>query len=125
MKKPVFFEPDSDTRKRMPVATGVMAYFPLALLIVSMVSRAGAEKHCGGRLGWAKHLSTDEPDAEVRHMLDFYLGLCEPIVPELGRLGPLATKAWRALAHLEREAEAEIVAYRATEALRRGGFSGA
>ncbi len=105
---PVFASTDSATRKLMPVATGCLAYFPDALLCVSFVSKVGNDKHNPGEpLHWAKEKSQDEPDAEVRHMLDFLRGDApDPGLEALGDLGHLASKAWRALAHLQRACDA-------------------
>lgn len=107
---PPFMSTDSATRKRMPVATGCMAYFPDALMCVAFVSKVGNDKHNPGEpLHWAKEKSSDEPDAEARHMLDGFRGL--PPDPGLELLGPKishkASKAWRALADLQRECDAE------------------
>lgn len=105
---PVFMSTDSATRKLMPVATGVLKYFPDALLCVAWISRAGNDKHNAGQpLHWAKEKSQDEPDCEVRHMLDYFRGLePDPGLEPLGELGHLASKAWRALAHLQRACDA-------------------
>jgi dATP/dGTP diphosphohydrolase, N-terminal len=106
---PPFMSTDSAVRKRMPVASGVLAYFPDALLCVAWISKVGNDKHNPGQpLHWAKEKSTDEPDCEVRHMLDYFRGLeADPGLEPLGELGHLASKAWRALAHLQRECDAE------------------
>jgi len=105
----VFMSTDSATRKLMPVASGVLKYFPDALLCLSWISRAGNDKHNPGQpLHWAKEKSTDEPDCEVRHMLDHFRGeKADPGLEPLGELGHLASKAWRALAHLQRACDAE------------------
>jgi len=105
---PPFMSEDSATRKLMPVASGVLNYFPDALLCVAWVSRAGNDKHNPGQpLHWAKEKSTDEPDCEVRHMLDHLRGVeADPGLEPLGELGHLASKAWRALAHLQRACDA-------------------
>src|SRR5258707_715754 len=97
---PVFMSTDSATRKLMPVASGVLGYFPDALLLVSWVSRAGNDKHNPGQpLHWAKEKSGDEADCEARHMLDAMRGVApDPGLEPLGELGHLASKAWRALA---------------------------
>lgn len=104
---PVFMSTDSATRKLMPVASGCLNYFPDALLCVSFISRVGNDKHNPGQpLHWAKEKSTDEPDCEVRHMLDWLRGeAADPGLEPLGELGHLASKAWRALAHLQRECD--------------------
>ena len=110
---PVFMSTDSAVRKRMPVATGCMAYFADALMIVAFISKVGNDKHNPGQpLHWAKEKSTDESDCEARHMLD-HLRKAPPDagLEELGDLGHLGSKAWRALAHLQRACDAERVRY--------------
>lgn len=121
---PPFMSTDSDVRKQMPVATGCMAYFPDALMCVSFISKVGNEKHNPGQpLHWAKEKSTDEPDAEVRHMLDHLRGLPpDPGLEPLGELGHLASKAWRALAHLQRACDAVRAAHAAPAPVERDPF---
>jgi hypothetical protein len=113
---PVFMSADSAVRKSMPIATGVLAYFPDALLLVAFISRLGNDKHNPGQpLHWAKEKSTDEPDCEVRHMLDGFRKLPpDPGLEALGQLSHKASKAWRALADLQRACDAERTAYEAT-----------
>jgi hypothetical protein len=112
---PVFMSTDSAIRKLMPVASGCLAYFPDALLLVSWISRVGNEKHNPGQpLHWAKEKSQDESDAEVRHMLDGFRGLPpDPGLEPLGSLGHFASKAWRALADLQRACDATRAEYEA------------
>lgn len=112
---PVFMSTDSALRKLMPVASGVMKYFPDAILLCAWISRAGNDKHNPGEsLHWAKEKSTDEPDCEARHMLDFFRDLPpDPGLEPLGRLGHLASKFWRAAAHLQRECDKDRAAYEA------------
>jgi hypothetical protein len=92
---------DAKVRKSLPLCTGVLDYFPDALLAVAAVSRAGNEQHNPGQpLHWAKEKSTDEPDALLRHLID------------RGKLDidgqrHSAKVAWRALALLQREIDAE------------------
>ena len=106
---------DSNTRKLMPVATGVLKYFPDALMVVAWISRAGNDKHNPGQaLHWAKEKSQDEPDCEVRHMLDLFRGIApDPGLERLGILGHAGSKAWRALAHLQRLCDAVRAEYEA------------
>ena len=101
---PIFMSTDSNVRKSMPVATGCAAYFPDALLCVAFVSKVGNDKHNPGQpLHWAKEKSQDEPDAELRHMLDAFRKLPpDKGLEPLGDLGHLASKAWRALGDLQR-----------------------
>ncbi len=100
---------DSAERKACPVASGVVAYFPDALVLVSRLSRIGNDKHNPGLpLHWAKEKSGDEPDALMRHLIDHLRG--EPPdadVEELGEHAHLTQVAWRALAMLQRACDAE------------------
>lgn len=88
-------------RKERPIYSGVLAYFPDALLEVAHCSYVGNEQHNPGEpLRWAKEKSQDEPDALVRHLL------------ERGKVDSdgvrhSAKVAWRALANLQREIDAE------------------
>lgn len=91
---------DPDARKGLPIATGVLDYFPDALAEVARCSVAG-RKHTGaGPMRWDRSKSGDESDALVRHFL------------ERGTLDTdgcrhSAKVAWRALALLQKEIEAE------------------
>lgn len=94
-------------RKQRPVFSGVLAYFPDAIMEVAYVSFIGNEQHNPGEpLHWAKEKSQDEPDACVRHLMD--------TVRE-GKFDTDGTRhsakaAWRALAKLQRELDAEKAA---------------
>jgi hypothetical protein len=106
---PIFMSTDSATRKLMPVDTGFNAYFPRAMKLVAFLSRAANEKHNPGQpLHWAKEKSTDEPDALMRHTLDEHQGMdaTETGLEALGKLCHKTQRAWRAMAALERAAEA-------------------
>ena len=99
--KPPLFPSDPAKRKRMPIATGVLDYFPRALAAVAECSVAGNKQHHDGTpLHWDKSKSTDEADALVRHLID------RGTVDSDG-IRHSAKCAWRALALLERELEAE------------------
>jgi len=90
-----------EERKGMPLASGVLDYFPDALLVVAEVSRVGNEQHHPGEpLHWDKSKSTDEADALLRHLLD--RGTYD--TDGLRHSGKVA---WRALALLQRELDAE------------------
>lgn len=92
---------DREARKNVPMATGVLDYFPDALAAVADVSRVGNMQHNPGQpLHWSKHLSTDHADCLLRHLVD------------RGKLDTdgmrhSAKVAWRALALLQMEIEAE------------------
>lgn len=97
---------EAQQRKNKPITTGVLDYFPDALLAVAEVSRVGNEQHNPGEpLHWAKGKSIDHADSLVRHLLD------------RGKFDTdgqrHSTKvAWRALALLQTELEAEQKALR-------------
>lgn len=99
--KDVHAPTDAAERKALPIATGVLDYFPDALLAVADVSKKGNEQHNPGQpLHWAKEKSRDEADALLRHLLD------RGKVDSDG-VRHSAKVAWRALALLQREIEAE------------------
>jgi hypothetical protein len=102
-----------EQRKALPLASGVLDYFGDALLVVAEVSRVGNEQHHPGEpLHWDKSKSTDEADALLRHLLD--RGTLD--TDGLRHSGKVA---WRALAMLQREldAEAEVTAQEALAAM--------
>ena len=88
-------ETDSELRKRTPIWSGVMQYFPNAIEAVARVSWKGNEKHNPGEpLHWARGKSMDQEDCIARHMINPY----EP--DEDGELH-IVHVAWRALAAAE------------------------
>lgn len=102
---------DSQKRKNSPVFSGVLQYFPDALLAVSQHSKAGNDKHNPGQpLHWSKGKSTDHADCIARHLID--IGPNWDLKdPETGSYHATAL-AWRALALLqiliEREKDKEM-----------------
>lgn len=87
-------------RKKYPLATGLLDYFPDALMEVAYASAVGNEQHNPGQpIHWAKEKSTDEADALLRHLRD------RGKVDTDG-VRHSAKVAWRALALLQREIEA-------------------
>ena len=59
---------NSQERKRMPIYTGVIKYFPKAIAELSKVSLIGNEQHHPDKpLHWDRNKSTDEIDALMRH----------------------------------------------------------
>lgn len=88
-------------RKERPLVTGVLDYFPDALLEVAHCSYVGNEQHNPGEpLHWAKEKSADEADALLRH-------LSKRGSYDSDGVRHSAKVAWRALALLQRELEAE------------------
>lgn len=61
---------DAKARKGIPLASGLLDYFPLALCAVAELSRVGNEQHNPGKpLHWDRSKSGDEADALMRHLL--------------------------------------------------------
>lgn len=90
----------SSERKQIPVATGVIDYFPSALIEVAKVSYAGNQQHNPGQpLHWERSKSNDHSDTIIRHFL-------ERGGFDTDGLRHSAKLAWRALALLQMEMEA-------------------
>lgn len=86
-------------RKKIPVFSGVMKYFPDALMEVAKVSYAGNNQHNPGEeLHWAREKGGNDLDALSRHLID------AGKIDDDGMLHS-AKIAWRALANLQREIE--------------------
>src|SRR4029077_19277946 len=91
----------SKERKALPIASGVLDYFPAALAAVADVSRAGNDKHNPGQpLHWSRGKSMDHADCIARHLLERGTVDAEDGLPHSAKL------AWRALALLQEELEA-------------------
>lgn len=92
---------DAAERKNLPIATGVLDYFPLALAEVARVSLEGNNQHNPGEpLHWAREKSTDHADCIARHLIDRGK-LDKDLMRHSAKL------AWRALAMLQTELEEE------------------
>jgi hypothetical protein len=89
----------AEERKKTPVYSGVLNYFPDAILEVAKVSYIGNQQHHPDLpLHWDRNKSTDELDALARHLI------------EAGKIDSdgirhSAKVAWRALANLQKEIE--------------------
>ncbi|HXI50420.1 MAG TPA: dATP/dGTP diphosphohydrolase domain-containing protein [Candidatus Saccharimonadales bacterium] len=93
--------PRVPARKAFPLATGCLDYFPDALAAIAEVSFVGNEQHNPGQpLHWDRSKSTDEADALMRHFID--RGTRDD-----DGMRHSAKVAWRALALLQKEIEAE------------------
>ena len=86
------FPQDSAERKTYPVYSGLLAYFPSALIEVAHHSYIGNDKHNPGQpLHHDRDKSGDEADAMLRHVMEAdYVGM-----------------AWRALALLQKHCESK------------------
>jgi hypothetical protein len=88
---------DSAERKEIPIYSGVIAYFPLALAAVARVWKRGNDKHNSGQpLHWSRGKSGDHPDCIARHLVDY-----ETIDPTTGEYEDAQSMAWRVLALLQ------------------------
>src|SRR5260370_10692427 len=90
---------DAKKRKDIPIARGVLDYFPDAIAAVAAVSRLGNEQHNPGQpLHWAREKSTDHADCIARHLI-------ERGTVDVDGSRHSAKLAWRALALLQTEIE--------------------
>lgn len=95
---------DDATRKNAPMARGCLFYFPAALFAVAQHSMESDKKHNPGNVDgphWARTKSSDHADCIVRHLID------AGAPGEKDRKYHLRALAWRALAMLQEECEAE------------------
>lgn len=89
----------TEDRKKIPVYSGVLKYFPDAIKEVAKCSYAGNEQHNPGTpLHWDRSKSGDELDALMRHLID--AGTIDT-----DGIRHSAKVAWRALANLQKEIE--------------------
>ncbi len=99
--KPMLLPTDAQERKQIPITTGVLDYFPLAIAEVAKCSWAGNQQHHPDKeLHWDKTKSTDHGDCIARHLVD------------RGKFDTdgqrhSAKLAWRSLALLQLELESE------------------
>jgi hypothetical protein len=92
-------------RKETPLASGVLDYFPAALAEIARVSKTGNDQHNPGQpLHWARGKSSDHADCILRHLVDRG-------TRDVDGMRHSAKVAWRALALLQEELEAEGAAY--------------
>jgi hypothetical protein len=93
---------DAKERKRFPLASGVLFYFPDALCAVAELSQIGNDQHNPGKpLHWDRSKSGDEADTLMRHLV-------QSGTRDKDGVRHSAKVAWRALALLQKEIEAEL-----------------
>lgn len=84
----------------MPIASGVLDYFPDAIAAIAEVSKLGNDQHNPGEpLHWSREKSGDHADCIVRHLM-------ERGMIDVDGARHSAKMAWRALALLQLELEA-------------------
>lgn len=92
---------DPKARKAIPLFSGVLRYFPDALIAVAECSQAGNDQHNPGQpLHWDRGKSKDQHDCLTRHLL-------EAGTVDSDKIRHSAKVAWRALAALQLEIEAD------------------
>ena len=81
---------EAKERKRIPVYTAFIKYFPDAMVEVATLSVRGNDQHnTPDKIWWDKSKSADELDSLMRHMLE----------------EDWVAVAWRAMANLQRECD--------------------
>lgn len=97
---PAALPTNSTARKRIPMCSGLLDYFPAALAEVAKVSFVANEQHNPGEpMRWAREKSRDQSDCIMRHLV-------ERGATDTDGLRHSAKLAWRALALLQEELEA-------------------
>lgn len=90
---------DAKARKSIPIYSGFLKYFPLAVAYVAQVSKRGNDQHNPGQpLHWDRAKSGDELDAAARHLLEAG-SFDSDGVRHSGK------NAWRSMANLQKELE--------------------
>lgn len=85
-------------RKNRPVYSGVLSYFPDAIMEVAYTSWVGNEQHNKGEpLHWAREKSTDQLDCAVRHIINHAKG---EVLDDDG-VYHLSKAIWRLMAELQ------------------------
>jgi hypothetical protein len=92
---------DRDIRKSAPMARGCLDYFPDALFEVANLSWVATQQHHPDKpMHWDKNKSSDEADCLLRHLV-------ERGTRDTDGIRHSTKVAWRALANLQREIDAE------------------
>lgn len=90
---------EATARKAIPIWSGFINYFPLAMVAVAECSMAGNEQHNpGSPLHWDRSKSGDEKDACARHLM-------EAGTIDTDGIRHSTKAAWRAMANLQKELE--------------------
>ena len=93
---------DAAERKKIPLWSGLMQYFPLALIEVAKLSYVGNQQHNPGEpLHWAREKSADQEDTLLRHLM-------EKGTVDTDGVRHIIKACWRCLACAELELEAVI-----------------
>jgi hypothetical protein len=103
---------DAAARKEYPIVTGLLDYFPSALLEVAHVSYIGNQQHNPGQpLHHARGKSTDQLDAMGRHLMERSASSDSNATFKLAKdekgMYTMAQAIWRLLAEFQIALEAE------------------
>ena len=97
--KPKLMPTDPKERKKIPLWSGLLQYFPDALVAVANLSYVGNEQHNPGEpLHWAREKSSDQEDTLLRHLM-------EKGTVDTDGVRHSTKMVWRALAILQLELE--------------------
>lgn len=92
---------DPAERNEIPMCTGFIDYFPLACAEVAKLSKAANDQHNPGEdMHWARGKSTEHRDKILKHLVDSG-------TKDSDGQRHSAKVAWRAMALLQEELEAE------------------
>jgi hypothetical protein len=93
---------NAEDRKTVPLATGLLDYFPDALVEVARVSYWGSKQHHPNeKVHWDREKSVDHADCLMRHFI-------ERGTNDSDGMRHTAKIAWRALAMLQLELEQQV-----------------
>lgn len=91
----------AESRKQIPIASGLLDYFPDAIRAIAYCSWVGNEQHNPGEpLHWAREKSADHADCALRHFM-------ERGTVDTDGVRHMTKAAWRVLALLQLELEAQ------------------
>lgn len=92
---------DAKARKAIPIYSGFVKYFPLAMAAVAELSLKGNNQHNPGQpLRWDRSKSDDEMDAQMRHIVD--MAAEGDNATDTDDMLHATKNAWRAMAHLQK-----------------------
>jgi hypothetical protein len=92
---------DPKERKKIPIYSGVLKYFPDAIAEIANLSWTGNNQHNPNEpLHWAREKSTDQEDTLVRHLM-------ESGTRDSDGVRHSSKVCWRAMALLQLEIEAD------------------
>jgi hypothetical protein len=91
---------DAAERKKIPLWSGLMQYFPLTIIEVARLSCIGNQQHNPGeKLHWAREKSSDQEDTMLRHFM-------EKGTVDTDGVRHIIKAVWRCMAVAELELEA-------------------